>query len=192
VDIPDKVTGKFTYMQDFRVPDMLHGRVVRPPAIGAQLQSVRKSIEGIPGNVRVVREGNFLAVVAENEWAAIKASQQIKAMWSSWEGLPDQAKVFEYVRASKVAKDEVTADVGNAADAMGKEGLKKINATYEFPIHTHGSIGPSCAIAEFKDGKLTSWSQATHNLRKQLAKMMGLPLENVRCLYVEGSGCYGR
>jgi nicotinate dehydrogenase subunit B len=195
VDIPDKVTGKFTYMQDFRVPGMLHGRVVRPLAIGAQLQSVdEKSIEGIPGNVRIVRDGNFLGVVAENEWAAIKASRQIKAAWSAWEGLPDQSKVFQYVRASKVAKDEVTADLGNAAEAMGKEGLKKINATYEFAIHTHGSIGPSCAIAEFKDGKLTSWSasQATHNLRKQLAKMMGLPLENVRCLYVEGSGCYGR
>ena len=195
VDIPDKVTGKFTYMQDFRVPGMLHGRVVRPPAIGAQLQNVdEKSIEGIPGNVRIVREGNFLGVVAENEWAAIKASQQIKTTWSAWEGLPDQAKVFEDVRASKVAKDEVTADVGNAAEAMSKEGLKKISATYEFAIHTHGSIGPSCAIAEFKDGKLTSWSasQATHNLRKQLAKMVGLSLENVRCLYIEGSGCYGR
>jgi nicotinate dehydrogenase subunit B len=195
VDIPDKVTGKFTYMQDFRVPGMLHGRVVRPPAIGAQLQSVdEKSIEGIPGNVRIVREGNFLAVVAENEWAAIKASQQIKATWSAWEGLPDEAKLFEVVRASKVAKDEVTADVGNAADAIGKEGLKKVGATYEFAIHTHGSIGPSCAVSEFKDGKLTSWSssQATHNLRKQLAKMMALSLENVRCLYVEGSGCYGR
>jgi CO/xanthine dehydrogenase Mo-binding subunit len=195
VDIPDKVTGKFTYMQDFRVPGMLHGRVVRPSAVGAELQSVdEKSIEGIPGNVRIVREGKFLGVVADNEWAAIRASQQIKATWSAWEGLPDQAKLFEEVRTSKVAKDEVTANVGNVPEAMGKESLKKINAAYEFAIHTHGSIGPSCAIAEFKDGKLTSWSasQATHNLRKQLAKMMGLPLENVRCLYVEGSGCYGR
>jgi CO/xanthine dehydrogenase Mo-binding subunit len=144
--------------------------------------------------VRIVREGNFLGVVAENEWAAIKASQQIKTTWSAWEGLPDQSKVFEEVRASKVAEDEVTADVGNAAEAIGEEGLKKITATYEFVIHTHGSIGPSCAITEFKDGKLTSWSasQATHNLRKQLAKMMGLSLENVRCIYIEGSGCYGR
>jgi CO/xanthine dehydrogenase Mo-binding subunit len=77
---------------------------------------------------------------------------------------------------------------------MSKEGLKRISATYDFAIHTHGSIGPSCAVAEFKDGKLTSWSasQATHNLQKQLAKMFGLPLESVRCIYVEGSGCYGR
>ena len=68
------------------------------------------------------------------------------------------------------------------------------SATYDFAIHTHGSIGPSCAVAEFKDGKLTSWSasQATHNLRKQLAKMFALPPENVRCIYIEGSGCYGR
>ena len=108
--------------------------------------------------------------------------------------MPEQAKLFDHVRATKVAKDDVTANVGNTAEAMGKAGVKKISATYDFAIHTHGSIGPSCAIAEFKDGKLTSWSasQATHNLRKQLAKMFDLPPENVRCIYVEGSGCYGR
>ena len=195
VDIPDKVTGKFTYMQDFRVPGMLHGRVIRPPAIGATLQSVdESSISGIAGVVKLVREGNFLGVVAENEWAAIKAAQQLKATWSSWEGLPAQDKLMEHVRATKVAKDDVTGNVGNATEAMSKDGVKKIAATYDFAIHTHGSIGPSCAIAEFKDGKLTSWSasQATHNLRKQLAKMFGLPLESVRCIYLEGSGCYGR
>ncbi|MGA8771928.1 MAG: molybdopterin cofactor-binding domain-containing protein [Rhodomicrobium sp.] len=195
LDIPAKVSGTFTYMQDFRVPDMLHGRVVRPPAIGAKLESVDEaSISGIPGIVKIVREGNFLGVVAENEWAAIKASQKLKATWSQWEGLPEKAKLFDYVRATKVAKDEVTGSAGNTADAMGKAGIKKLSATYDFAIHTHGSIGPSCAIAEFKDGKLTLWtaSQATHNLQKQLAKMFALPLENVRCIYVEGSGCYGR
>ena len=195
IDIPAKVTGTFTYMQDFSVPDMLHGRVVRPPAIGASLESVdENSVRGIPGLVKVVREGNFLAAVAENEWAAIKAAQKLKATWSKWEGLPEKAKLFEHVRATKVANDEVTGTVGNTADAMAKEGLKHLSATYDFAIHTHGSIGPSCAVAEFKDGKLTSWSasQATHDLKKQLAKMFGLPLENVRCIYVEGSGCYGR
>ena len=98
------------------------------------------------------------------------------------------------MRASKVVKDEVTSNVGNTAEAMGKQGAKKLKATYDFAIHTHGSIGPSCAVAEFKDGKLTSWSasQATHNLRKQLAQMFGMPADNVRCIYLEGSGCYGR
>jgi nicotinate dehydrogenase subunit B len=77
---------------------------------------------------------------------------------------------------------------------MAKEGAKTVKATYDFAIQTHGSIGPSCAIAEFKDGKLTSWSasQATHDLRKDLAVMLGIAPDNVRCIYLEGSGCYGR
>jgi nicotinate dehydrogenase subunit B len=195
VDIPPKVFGQFTYMQDFRVPGMLHGRVVRPPAFGANLESVdESSIKGIAGVVKVVRQGNFLAVVAESEWRAIKAARQLKTSWSKAETLPDPAKLWEHVRESKVAKDEVTSNVGNTSEALGKDGAKLLKATYDFAIHTHGSIGPSCAIAEFKDGKLTSWSasQATHSLRKQLATMFAMPPENVRCIYIEGSGCYGR
>ena len=193
VDIPGKVMGTFTYMQDFRVPGMLHARVVRPPAIEAKLESVDEgSISSIP-TAKVVRQANFLAVVAENEWAAVKGARMLKATWSKWEGLPEQAKLYEHVRATKVAKDEVTANVGNSVDALG-QGAKKLSATYDFAIHTHGSMGPSCAIAEFRDGKLTSWSasQATHNLRKQLAKMFSMKPEDVRCIYFEGSGCYGR
>ena len=195
VDIPGKVTGAFTYMQDFRVPGMLHGRVVRPPSVGSKLESVDEgSIGNIAGIVKVVREGNFLAVVAENEWAAIKGARDLKATWSKWEGLPEQAKLYEHVRATKIAKDEVTSNVGDVAAAGVVQGAKKLNATYNFTIHTHGSIGPSCAVAEFKDGELTSWSasQATHNLRKQLAQMFGMAPADVRCIYLEGSGCYGR
>src|SRR5262249_51053229 len=194
-DIPDKVTGRFTYAQDFRMPGMLHGRVVRPPAIGATLESVDEaSVKDVPGLVKVVREGNFLGVVAQSEWGAISAARKLKAAWSKWEGLPEQAKLFEYVRGTQVAKDEVTGNVGDTAAAMAADGVRKFAATYDFAIHTHGSIGPSCAVAEFKDGKLTSWSasQATHDLRKQLAEMFSLPAENVHCVSVEGSGCYGR
>ncbi len=193
LDIPDNVTGRFTYAQDFRLPDMLHGRVVRPPAIGATLQSVDEgSVKNIPG-VKVVRQGNFLGVVADNEWAAIKAMRQLKASWSNWEGLPEQQKLWEHVRATAVVKDDVTSNVGDAAGALG-QGAKRLKATYDFAIHTHGSIGPSCAVAEIKDGKLTCWtpSQATHNLRKQLAEMLSMPAEDVRAIYIEGSGCYGR
>jgi CO/xanthine dehydrogenase Mo-binding subunit len=193
IDIPAKIMARFTYMQDFRVPGMLHGRVVYPPAMGAKLESVdESSIKGIR-TAKVIRQGNFLAVVADNEWAAIKGARQLKANWSSWQGLPEQAKLYEHVRATKIAKDEETSKVGNSAEALSKA-AKKLNATYDFAIHTHGSIGPSCAVAEFKDGKLTSWSasQATHDLRKQLAQMFAMPLQDVRCIYYEGSGCYGR
>ncbi|HXT79264.1 MAG TPA: molybdopterin cofactor-binding domain-containing protein [Acetobacteraceae bacterium] len=194
VDIPAKVTAQFTYMQDVRVPNMLHGRVVRPPAVGATLQSVDEgSVRDIPGVVKVVHQGSFLGVVAETEWAAIKASRQLKATWSAWDGLPDQNKLWEHVRATKIAKEETTSHVGDAAAALAGA-AKRLKATYDFTIHTHGSIGPSCAIAELRDGKLTCWtaSQATHNLRKQLAAMLSMPAENVRAIYVEGSGCYGR
>ncbi|GAC1478440.1 MAG: xanthine dehydrogenase family protein molybdopterin-binding subunit [Acetobacteraceae bacterium] len=194
LDIPDKVTGRFTYMQDAKVDGMLHGRVVRPPAIGAELQAVDEaSVKDIPGIVKIVRQGNFLGVVAQSEWGAIRAARALKATWSDWQGLPEQAKLWEHVRATKVTKDDVTSTVGDTAATL-KGGVKQLSATYEFPIHTHGSIGPSCAIAELRDGKLTVWtaSQMTHALRKQLAAMMAMPDQDVRCIYMEGSGCYGR
>ena len=194
LDIPEKCTGRFTYMQDARVDGMAHGRVVRPPALGATLQSVdENSVKDIPGFVKVVREGNFLGVVAETEWGAIKAARSLKATWSKWEGLPEQNRLFEHVRATKINKDDVTSNIGDGQAAL-LNGARTLKATYDFAIHTHGSIGPSCAIVEIKDGRLTCWtaSQATHNLRKQLAAMMNVPVESVRCIYFEGSGCYGR
>jgi CO/xanthine dehydrogenase Mo-binding subunit len=194
LDIPEKTTGRFTYMHDFRVEGMLHGRVVRPPALQAQLREVdESSVRNIPGFVKLVREGNFLGVIARTEWGAIRAAQELKATWSDWQGLPEQGKLWEHVRATKVTKDDVTSNVGNTKDAMGG-GAKRLSATYDFAIHTHGSLGPSCAVAEIRDGKLTCWSasQMTHNLRKQIAAMMRMPEEQVRCIYLEGSGCYGR
>ena len=193
LDIPDKVTGRFTYAQDFRLPNMLHGRVVRPPAIGAMLQNVDvSSVQTMPG-VKVVREGNFLGVVAETEWGAIKAMHQLKATWSSWEGLPEQSKLWDHLRATQIVKEDVTSNVGDAPAALDR-GVKRLKATYDFAIHTHGSIGPSCAVVEIKDGKLTCWtpSQATHNLRKQLAAMLAMKPEDIRAVYIDGSGCYGR
>jgi CO/xanthine dehydrogenase Mo-binding subunit len=187
--------GSFTYMHDFRVPGMLHGRVIRPPAFGAKLESVDEgSIKTVAGLVKVVRDGNFLGVVAQSEWGAVKAARDLKATWSKSQTLPDQAKLWDYVRTSKVAKEEEYGKVGNTAEALARPGVRKFAATYDFPIHTHGSIGPSCAVAEFKDGKLTSWSasQATHNLRVQLGQMFGLKPTDVHCIYLEGAGCYGR
>jgi nicotinate dehydrogenase subunit B len=193
LDIPAKVTGQFTYMQDVRIPGMLHGRAVRPPAIGATLHSVDEtSVRSIPGFVKVVREGNFLGVIAETEWAAIKASRQLQARWSAWEGLPNENQLWDHVRTTRISKEEIN-NIGDVTAALDG-GAKRLKATYDFTIHTHGSIGPSCAIAELKDGRLTCWtaSQATHNLRKQLAAMLGMPVEAVRAIYVDGSGCYGR
>jgi CO/xanthine dehydrogenase Mo-binding subunit len=194
IDIPAKITARFDYMHDFRVAGMLHGRIIRPLAIGANLESVdESSVTNVPGFVKVVREGNFLGVIATTEWGAIQAAQKLKPTWSNWAGLPERAQLWDYVRASKVSKDEVTSNIGNSATALDNA-AKRLTGTYDFPIQTHGSLGPSCAVVEIKGEKVTCWSasQAPHRLQKQLAAMLTLPPDNVRCLYVEGSGCYGR
>ena len=194
LDIPAKVYGTFTYIHDLRVPNMVHGRVIRPPAIGAELISYDAgTIRGIPGIVKIVHEKNFLGVVAESEWAAIKAADTLKTEWTKWEGLPDMADTYKYVRSTPVAKEEVTASSGNASRALAEAGTV-LSATYEFAIYTHGSIGPSCAIAEWKDGKITCWSptQGTHECKKMLATNFGLPEADIHIIYVDGSGCYGR
>jgi len=194
LDIPEKATGRFTYMQDFKLDGMLHGRVIRPPAIGATLTSVDEaSIKDIPGTVKVVRDGNFLGVVATSEWNAIRAAKALKATWSDWHGLPEQDKLWEHVRSTKVVKEDVTSTVGDSAAALPKA-AQNFSATYDFALHTHGSIGPSCAVAKFDEAGLTIWtaSQSTHNLHRELAVMLGMTPEAVRCIYIEGSGCYGR
>ncbi|WP_424814537.1 molybdopterin cofactor-binding domain-containing protein [Roseococcus sp. YIM B11640] len=194
VDIPDKVFGHGGYVHDVRVEGMLHGRPVRPPQMGATAESVDEaSVAHIPGIVKVVHKGAFVGVVAESEWSAIRAARDLKVRWSNWQGLPDQTKLWEHVRQTPVAQTQVTQERGDAAGAVAGA-VKKLSASYDFAIHTHGSMGPSCAVAEFKDGRLTTWSasQATHNLRKQLAMMLAMPVEQVRCIYLEGAGCYGR
>ncbi|HSQ02982.1 MAG TPA: molybdopterin cofactor-binding domain-containing protein, partial [Burkholderiales bacterium] len=192
LDIPDKVMARFEYMQDFRRKGMVHARVVRPAGIKSQLVSFDDTAsKKIPGYLATVRKGSFLAVVARNEWAAIRSADAMKAQWSDWQGLPERSQLWQHVRATKVNKEEVLQNVGNVAEGL-KGGAKTLSATYDFAVHTHGSIGPSCAVAETSQGKLTVWtaSQATHGLRKQLAKMLSLKPEEVRCIYVEGAGCY--
>jgi CO/xanthine dehydrogenase Mo-binding subunit len=194
LDIPAKIFGTFDFVQDVKVPGMLHARVIHPAGVRSTLQSYDDTAcRKIKGYVRAVRKGDFLAVVANNEWAAISASTAIVAKWSDWAGLPDEAHLFDYVRNSKVDRNEVFQSAGNTAEAA-KAGGRTLQATYDLAMNTHGSIGPSCAVADFKNGRLTVWtpSQASHLLRLQLATMLQMKPDNVRCIYVEGAGCYGR
>src|SRR5215510_3095043 len=194
VDIPAKVTGEFTYIHDFRLPNMLHARVIRPDHYGARVASVDESAaRQVNGFVQTVRKGDFVAVVARNEWAAVKAARAIRVNWTAGAGLPDQATVFETWRQRPVAKEELTQNVGDAKAALDGS-AKRIKATYDFAVQTHATIGPSCAVADFKDGKLTVWtsSQATHSMQHELAVITGLSREAIRLVFIEGAGCYGR
>jgi nicotinate dehydrogenase subunit B len=165
-DVPAKVTGRHIYVHDFTLPGMLHGRVIRPPAIGAKLVSVDdSSIASLPG-ARVVRIANFLGVCVESEWEAIRAGRQPRAIWSPAATLPDQARLFEAVRATPVVRDETIGEHGDAAAALARAS-RTISATYQWPIQTHGSMGPSCAVAEVTPDQATVWtaSQATYKYR---------------------------
>ncbi len=194
VDIPAKLSGEWTYVHDFRLPGMLHARVLRPGAVGASLLSVDDSAaKKIDGFVRTVRKGDFLAVLAKTEWGAIKAMRATRVQWGGAEPLPEQATVFDHWRGLKLAKEDVTQNVGDARTALAAA-PRKLKARYDFAVQTHASMGPSCAVADFRDGQLTVWSasQATHSLVTEIAPIVGLAPDKVRIVYLEGSGCYGR
>jgi len=204
-DIPAKVTGAFTYVQDVRVPGMLHGRVVRPYGVGAQLRDVDESgLRGIPGFVRTLRRENFLGVVAETEWAAIQAAAKLgstlqpsgpdagQAKWSDWNGLPEMDQIWETVRHT-AGRDTVVANHGSVDAALGRA-TRALKATYRTPYQMHGSIGPSCAVADVKADRAIFWSgtQMPHQTRRDIAKVLGMPVERLELRWCEASGGYGR
>jgi CO/xanthine dehydrogenase Mo-binding subunit len=192
-EVPDKCTGRHVYIQDFSLPGMLHARIIRPPAIGATLASVdESSLRGIP-DARVVRVENFLAVVARDEWAAVRAATVLKATWSNWEGLPGHAGLDRYSRTAPLDRDQDIVTRGDAPAAL-KGAAKTMSATYFWPFQSHASLGPSCAVADARaDGSATVWcaSQSTHGVRTNLARVFRLAPEKVRVIFLEGAGSYG-
>jgi nicotinate dehydrogenase subunit B len=195
VDIPGKVTGGKSYVQDLRMPGMVHARAIRPPAYGATLASVDiAAIQKMPGVLQVVRDGSYLAVVADDEWRAILAMRALSAaaVWNAGPPLPDPTTILETLRRLPAQEIAVADRVAAGTDAMAPA-VQTLHARYTKPYLTHGSIGPSCAVALFQDNRLTVWThtQGVFPMRKGLAEMLSLPLENIRCIHVEGSGCYG-
>ena len=195
-DLPGKFTGEFTYAQDVRVPGMLHGRVVRPPVVSSKPVSVDEgSIKQIPGVVKVVQEGNFVGVVAETEWAAIQAARALKVTWStpsaSLPANPDE--LYAYLKNTKSYNDQVTVNKGNPDTAFA-QASKKYEATYRWPFQLHGMLGPSCAVADVRGDSVTVWSgtQGPFRTRKALSDLLHIPEKNIRVVFREESGCYGR
>jgi len=191
VDIPGKVTGAPMYVQDMRPEGMLHARVVRPPNYGAELVAVDiASVEKLPGVIKVVRDGSFLAVAAQGEFQAIEAMNMLAsiAQWRKVAQLPDQGTIHQFLTRLP-SQDQVIANKGDPS----QQGAHLLRASYTRPYLSHGSIGPSCALALMKGDKLTVWthSQGVYPLRNSLADMLHMKPEQVHCIQVEGSGCYG-
>jgi nicotinate dehydrogenase subunit B len=190
-DIPAKVTGGAAFVQDVRLPGMVHGRVVRPPNYGATLEKVDEAAaKTLPGVIAVVRDGSFLGVIAEREEQAVNARNALRmsAKWTPGPQLPDPAHIHDHIK-SLTSKDAVIG----VKEAAVPAGTRVLEATYTKPYIAHASIGPSAALAEFKDGKLTVWthSQGVFPLKRDLVKALKVDASAVRCIHVEGSGCYG-
>jgi nicotinate dehydrogenase subunit B len=193
-DVAPKVFCQEDYCTDIKVPGMVHGRVIRPPVAGAVPVAVdESSIKDVPG-VRVIREKDFLGLVAEKEWNAVKAAEKLKVEWSdSSPGFPETAGIYDHIRNAPVRKRDEGKPIGNVDEAM-RNAARVVEAEYEWPFQSHASMGPACALVEIKDGQATCWtgSQKSHFVRDGVAVMLGLPPDKVRAIWVPGPGAYGR
>jgi CO/xanthine dehydrogenase Mo-binding subunit len=196
VDIPGKVTGAPSFVQDLRLSGMLHGRVLRPATDRADVKLVAIDIaraSAMPGVVKVVRDGSFVGVVAEREEQAVRALAvlQESARWDLPPLAPSDG-LKEHLRKSPTA-DRVLKDDGKVAEALASA-HHRVEASYFVPYQSHGSIGPSCAVAHLTDGTLRVWthSQDVFSLRTDLAHALGKPVGEVHLIHMEGAGCYGQ
>ncbi|HEY6032362.1 MAG TPA: molybdopterin cofactor-binding domain-containing protein [Gaiellaceae bacterium] len=196
IDIPDKVSGKYTYMQNVRVPGMLHGRIVRPKGQGAYgtgakpLSIDASSIRHIPG-AQIVRKGDFVGVVAPHEFGAIQAASELKVKWQETPILPGNGDLFGQIRSHET-QDVVRVNAGNADSGLAKA-TKVVSASFNHNYQMHASMGPVCAIADVKSGSATVLcsSQDIYGSRAKLAAALGMPESAIRVQFYEGSGCYG-
>jgi len=193
IDLPAMATGRFEFVHNVRLPGMLHGRVVRPPAVGATLVSVDEgSIRQLPGVVKVVVKKNFVGVVAEKPWQAIQAAEKLAVTWTPGTGLPSHRDFYTHLRNQKPSRDTLLVNSKDVDERLA-QAADVLKATYFHPYQMHASIGSSCAVADVQGGKATIWSptQSAYPTRSGSALMLGLPLENVRVIFTRGSGCYG-
>jgi nicotinate dehydrogenase subunit B len=192
-DMPAMATGTFEYAHNVRVPGMLHGMVVRPSAVGASLMNVdESSVAGMPGFVKVVVKKNFVGVVAEKNWQAVRIARALNVTWSPAPELPKQETFYDHLRNQKPTRDTLLVN-SKDVDQKLSEAATVVKATYFHPYQMHGSVGSSCAVADVQGDKATVWSptQGVWHQRATLAMLLGLKPENIRVIYRRGSGCYG-
>jgi nicotinate dehydrogenase subunit B len=192
-DIPALVTAQFEFVHNIRVPGMLHGRVVRPPSVGATVVSVdESSVKNLPGDVKVVVKKNFVGVAAQKPWQAIQAANQLKVNWTPGAGLPKQSDFYDYLRNQKPTRDTLLVDSKDVDQSLSQT-VNMVKATYHYPYQMHGSMGSSCAVADVQADKVTIWSatQGVWYIRTTAAMLLGVKPETVRVIFTRGSGCYG-
>jgi nicotinate dehydrogenase subunit B len=199
VDIPSKAKGVFQYVQKVRLPGMRHGRVVRPPALGAHVQSIDKSVlNDLAGNPQVIQINDYVGVVADTEWHAILAASALATgiTWSAGDAFPNQADLYTYM-TQQPSRDSLTVNSGDVDQVMASA-TKVITAQYRYPYQMHGALASSCAVADVRGGvgqaatvRVWSATQGVYNMRTVLSNLLRIPTANIEVVFVEGSGCYG-
>ncbi len=196
VDIPAKATGQFRYVQNVRVPGMLHGKVVRPQTVGAHFVSMdTSSLAGMPGNPQAVQMADFVGVVADTEWHAIQGVAALNVTWSAGDTLPSQTTLYTFITQQPSA-DSYTVDSGDVDQTLAASS-QVFKAQYLHPFQLHGSIGSSCAVADVrgtgKTAQVKIWTstQEIYATRDGVSTLLGFNNANVQAFFVDGSGCYG-
>jgi len=199
VDMPAKAKGAFQYVQKVRVPGMLHGKVVRPPALGAHVSNYNPgAVSGLPGNPQMVVVNDFVGVVADTEWHAINAASALAAniIWSAGDPLPAQADFYTYM-TQQPSRDSFAVNTGDVDQVMATA-VTTLSAQYLYPFQMHGSLASSCAVVDVRGGTgktatVKAWSatQGVYNVRTFLSSLLSIPAGNIEVIHVEGSGCYG-
>jgi nicotinate dehydrogenase subunit B len=195
-DIPPKVFGRYQFVTDVRVPGMLHGRVVRPAGVGATLVGVNEeAVKAIPGFVKTVVKSNFVGVVAETEWAAIRAARALTVTWSAPSAaFSPYTELYQYMRSAAPKATRETVKQGDVRSAQAGA-ARTIQASYDFPFQSHATMGPGCAVADVRaDAVTTVWTgaQKPHAVQRAFADLLHVPLDKVRIVWVGDSGSYGR
>jgi CO/xanthine dehydrogenase Mo-binding subunit len=191
-DMAAMATGRFEYVHNVRLPGMLHGCVVRPPAVGATVRSVdEKSVKNIAGVIKVVVRKNFVGVVAQKPWQARQAANRLKVDWTRGTGLPEKSGFYAGLR-KQPSRDALLVDSKDTAQTLAGVAAA-LRATYNHPYQMHGSLSASCAVADVQGEKATLYSptQGVWYQKTTGAMILGLKPENVRVIFRRGSGCYG-
>lgn len=195
-DIPPKVDGSLKWAVDVKLPGMVHARNVKPPVAGARLVSIdESSVRSLPGFIKVVSKGNYVAVVCEREEQAIDASRRLKVNWEkpATAPFPSSEDLFKYMRAAKPTSSGRPIMVGNP-DAALASAAKVIEAEYDVPFQGHAAISPAHALADPSNGQMTIYSNdmKSYGMRNGVAQFLGIPREQVRVVWMEGPQGYGR
>ncbi|HEX4998482.1 MAG TPA: molybdopterin cofactor-binding domain-containing protein [Terriglobia bacterium] len=195
-DIPPKVDGSMKWAVDVKVPGMVHARNVRPSVAGATLVSIdESSVRGIPGFLRVIREGNYVAVVCEREDQAVRAARELKVEWRkpATAPFPSSEDLFSYMRNATPTSAGRPSNTGDP-DAALADAATVIEAEYDVPFQGHTAFAPAHALADPSNGQMTIYSNdmKSYGMRAGVAQFLNMPRDRVRVAWMEGPQGYGR